>query len=247
MTTASQAKSSRPLERFVQSVRRRAIAHDVPAARAKIYGAWAACYYRYCLLKDKSWKSPEHVPGFLDYLQAQQQVDTSPGSKAVRSVIFLFEEILDTPVADEPWAREDTAQAPAAAPTAADKAASEKEQSTLLTKVLFHTSLTIREALDLCAGDLDFDAGIIYVSDQFGTPKRLEEMPAVLKQPLQAQVAEIEEEHGLMSANIRLFQANALEGNVDEQPSWASDEEPVQEAAVEEETEEGRSLWQYAE
>jgi integrase len=111
--------------------------------------------------------------------------------------------------------------------------------------LLFHTSLPIHEALDLRAGDVDLSAGLIYVSDALGTPKRVVELPDALREPLTRHVARVRRENGARSFDAPLFQANALRGRVTDEDDAGSDASapPSEDEPSDRET---RSLWGYA-
>jgi integrase len=181
-------------------------------------------------------------------------------------MVFLFEELLKMDLSDASWhpkhqPRTDEADgdvredAPASTDEGATDADEEGEQSTLLTRLLFHTSLPINDALDLCAGDVDLDAGLIYVSDQMGTPKRIIELPDTLYDPLRQHLQRLREKHGRRYFDAPLFQAKALKGRADvnddanDESSTDSEEEsePVTaDGSPEASSDKPASLWGYA-
>jgi integrase len=222
------------LQKFVDSVEENAQAAGKSAPTARIFGAWSACFVRFCTVNDRSWRDTKHVSAFLSYLENRKDVDASSRRRAAQALVFLFEDLLKADVSDADW-HPDRHQAEASDEPASDAensdeasdATAEKpdegEQSTLLTKILFHTSLPISEAMELCAGDVDLDAGLIYVSDAMGTPKQIVELPDVLHAPLEDHLERLRKEHGPRFYDAPLFQARALKGRVDEK-------EPVHEA-----------------
>ena len=262
---SSATKYPAQLRKFVNAVEKRARKTGHTEAAARIFGAWSACYVRYCTLRDRPWQNERNVPGFLDYLKAREDVNTRSQERAVKGLVFLFEELLNTDVSGTPWY-----PSPKAASSSGDGAPTESnpksdsegkgatQQSSLLTQLLFHTSLPINEALDLRAGDIDPDAGLIYVSDALGTPKRIVEMPDTLSDTLREYIAEVRAERGIDYLDAPLFQAHALAGRVDEDAEDASETSPAsKEKPTESSTEpssasssqnqspEGASLWSY--
>jgi integrase len=224
-------------------------------AAARIFGAWSACYVRYCTLRDHPWQNEDNIPGFLEYLDAREDVNDRSRKRAVKSMVFLFEELLDTDVSDAPWhpsASPDpsgdgapSAQEPKRSQGGTSEAGG-PEQSSLLTQLLFHTSLPINEALDLRAGDVDPDAGLIYVSDALGTPKRIIEMPDALSETLRDYIAKVRAERGSEYLDAPLFQAHALAGRVeDEEGSEEQRSDGQSSGAPEGQRREGASLWSY--
>jgi integrase len=242
------------LQEFVDTVEEKAQGAGHSSALARIFGAWAACFVRFCTVHDRSWREPKHVPAFLDYLDRRQDVDGASRTHAAKSMVFLFEKLLKKDVANVAWHPERQSGAsdePGEATEADAQENEEGEQSTLLTRLLFHTSLPINEALDLCAGDVDLDAGLIYVSDPMGTPKRIVELPDVLYDPIRRHLERLRKKHGRRYFDAPLFQARALQGRrndaEDESEGEAGEQEtePVT-ADAGEEADRPDSLWGYA-
>ncbi len=254
------------LQQFVDTVEENAQAAGHSSALARIFGAWSACYVRFCTVNDRTWRDAEHVPAFLDYLDRREDVGDSSREHAAKSMVFLFEELLKMDLSDAVWHPErqsenesetSTTEKPtgdranAAEGQAKEQEDEEGEQSTLLTRLLFHTSLPINEALELCAGDVDLDAGLIYVSDSMGTPKRIIELPDTLNEPLRDHLNHLREKHGRRFFDAPLFQARALKGRVDEDEGADAEAEEKQsepvaaEGAPEDSSDKPASLWGY--
>jgi len=241
------------LREFVDSVEQNAQAAGKSKALARIFGAWSACFVRFCTVNDYSWRDPDHAPAFLQYLENRDDIDARSRERAAESMVFLFERLLKTDLGRPAWHpdrhAEETEDADAV-PSDSDEAADEGEQSTLLTRLLFHTSLPINEALELCAGDVDLDAGLIYVSDPMGTPKQIVELPDTLRDPFRQHLNRLQEEHGPRYFDAPLFQARALQGRKNgvssterESASEPSSPDEVGENAP---SERPVSLWGYA-
>lgn len=322
MSAERRSKYPEQLRRFVSAVEDRARSAGRTDARARIYGAWAACFVRYCTVRSLSWEDPDHVGPFLTYLRDRQQVEAASRRRAAEGLAFLFQDLLETDVRQAAWHPEsptststandaststsigqeasragsgdafasdestsddgasqgpasedgtshDATQGADAAPSGDERAsaaspdtrreatnASRAEQSSLLTRLLFHTSLPIHEALDLRAGDVDLSAGLIYVSDSLGTPKRIVELPEALREPLRKHVERVRREAGLQSFDAALFQANTLQGRVQSDAEETSAEPSTSEASegqaddaeIPNETRgdgDARSLWSY--
>jgi integrase len=137
-----------------------------------------------------------------------------------------------------------------------DSSATEPTQSSLLTRLLFHTSLPIQEAMDLRVGDVDLEAGMIYVSDAMGTPKQIVEIPDAIGDELAVHISDVRDDYPREPLDAPLFQANALKGRTDESASRAPASSPDADADASRTTSpepagaddaSGRSLWQYAE
>lgn len=251
------------LQEFVDTVEENAQAAGHSTAISRIFGAWSACYVRFCTVNDRTWREPEHVPAFFDYLERRDDVDESSQEHAAKSMAFLFEELLKMDLGDAAWhperqddteTKEELDQDTEETSSAEEEKKKEEdgEQSTLLTRLLFHTSLPINDALELCAGDVDLDAGLIYVSDPMGTPKRIIELPDTLHEPLREHIQRLREKHGRRHFDAPLFQAKALKGRVDEDNDESTDTEEKSEPVAadgspESSADKPASLWGYAE
>lgn len=241
------------LQKFVDTVEEKAQVAGHSSALARIFGAWAACFVRFCTVHDRPWRNPDHVTAFLQYLENRQDVDEASRQHAAKSMVFLFERLLKKDVGNAEWHPDRQTEAQTESADEEDQSDAETEdegeQSTLLTRLLFHTSLPINEALDLCAGDVDLDAGLIYVSDPMGTPKQIIELPDVLYDPLRRHLERLRKKHGRRYFDAPLFQARALQGRradvEGEEEATEQEAEPVT-AEPDEESDRPASLWGYA-
>ena len=243
------------LQKFVNSVEKNAKKAGTPASRARIFGAWSACFVRFCTVNDRSWRDPTHVSAFLDYLSNEKELNDASRERVAESLAFLFEDLLKADLSDAAWHPD---HQPEPEPEPADepegKGSEDGEQSNLLTRLLFHTSLPISEAMELCAGDVDLDSGLIYVSDAMGTPKQIVELPEELRDPLRKHLERLRDKHGPRYFNAPLFQARALQGRVqdvdeagDNGSEDTSDSPPPEPADETDRAERPASLWGYAE
>jgi hypothetical protein len=200
------------LQKFVDTVEEKAQTAGHSSTLARIFGAWAACFVRFCTVHDRSWREKEHVPAFLTYLGRRDDVDGASRTHAAKAMVFLFERLLQTDVSEAAWHpdRQSEPESEASDQATADEedAEEESEQSTLLTRLLFHTSLPHQRGAGTCApGDVDLDAGLIYVSDPMGTPKQIIELPDTLYDPLRRHLERLRKGHGR-----GYFDAPALSG-----------------------------------
>jgi hypothetical protein len=207
-------------------------------------------------VNDRSWRDADHVlaflvPAFLHYLDVRADVDAASQDQAAESMVFLLEHLLQTDLrtpARHPD-RRSVAAADAPGSQTAERGSQGNEQNSFLPpRPLFHTSSPINEALELCAGDVDLDAGLIYVSDPMGTPKQITELPEALRAPLRRYPKRLREEHGPQYFDAPLFQARALQGETSgERAEDASDQQPASPSAEETSSDCPASPWGYAE
>lgn len=234
------------LQKFVKSVEKNAKSAGVADSLARIYGAWSACFVRYCTVNDRSWRDPDNVPVFMEYLAAQKDVGESSQERVAESLAFLFEELLKTDVNNAAWHPDRQKQSETDTEGTGKEESpttEEGEQSNLLTRLLFHTSLPISEAMELCAGDVDLESELIYVSDAMGTPKQIIELPEELHEPLRKHLQQIREKHGPRYYDAPLFQARALKGRVDQTADEEEQQDSSDSSASEASTERPATLW----
>lgn len=240
------------LQKFVNSVEKNAKKAGKSASRARIFGAWSACFVRYCTVNDRSWRDPSHVPAFINYLTREKDVNEASRERVAESLAFLFENLLKADLSDAAWHPDHQPEPePDEEEQPDQQEKSSGEQSNLLTRLLFHTSLPISEAMELCAGDVDLDSGLIYVSDAMGTPKQIVELPDELYEPLERHLEHLRDKHGPRYFNAPLFQARALQGRVQDidesDENGAADDGSKPEPAEKDPSERPASLWGYAE
>lgn len=238
------------LRKFVRSVEQNARAAGKSETLARIFGAWSACFVRFCTVNDRSWREAAHVPAFLRHLETREDVDASARERAAESLAFLFERLLDADLGTPAWHPDRRSPSASDGPSRPASGTETGAQSSLLTRILFHTSLPISEALKLCVGDVDLEAGLIYVSDPMGTPKQIIELPDLLRAPLRRHLDRLRTEHGPRYFDVPLFQARALQGHSSEARSEADDAErspdPSSTERAAEASDQPASLWGYA-
>ena len=277
------------LQKFVDTIERKAQASGRSVKEARLFGAWSACYVRYCTMQNRDWKNTDNALPFLKYLKETQEVGGTSLRRAAEGLLFVFEEMMNRSLGDIAWrpppragseqtsgrasgrparngasssspggaASASSSSASSASPSSApsnapdesqpDASTGASSQSSMLTRLLFHTSLPIHEAMDLRAGDVDFDAGMIYISDAMGTPKRIVEIPDALVEPLHQHVKEARDDYPGQPLDAPLFQANALQGRTaDESEIPPSDAPDEAEDDLTETSDSRPSLWHYA-
>lgn len=232
MSSSRTSQYPKRLRKFVRTIEKHATASGRSAKKAQLFGGWAACYVRFCTVKEQDWRQTDNVPPFLRHMKEKQQIRPRSLRRAAEGLLFMFEEMMGRNLGPITWrpdasASRDDASSPDSSagssvgasdmsngdtPPSDTPPSDEPEQSSMLTRLLFHTSLPIQEALDLRVGDVDFNAGMIYVSDAMGTPKRIVEIPETLIEPLQRHVREVRRGYAGQPLDAPVFQANALKG-----------------------------------
>lgn len=153
-----------------------ALDHNFEPNQAEAFGIWTLCYVQYCRREDVPADAP-HLPGFLAMLRDHPQVTDGDKDRALDAVMFalfdVFNGRIDAEVAEQMVAVEEKTHGGGYAP-AASGAASDEETGApvpddtasggrLLTRLLFHTDLTLSEAVRLTAGDVDVERALLRV------------------------------------------------------------------------------------
>jgi len=256
------------LQKFVQRIETNASKSGHSDKVARLYGAWSACYVRYCTMTNRDWRVHKNAPYFLRYLQSEQDVGHPSLRRAAEGLLFVFENMMGRELSGVSWrppsaersacdraseGRPSADRSPrdrASADQGEEGAASSRDQGSMLTRLLFHTSLPIQEAMDLRVGDVDLEAGMIYVSDALGTPKHIVEIPDVIADAMEAHIDEVRRQNPADPLDAPLFQANALKGRTSDataEEENTSAESTSPQPAEADPDEDRRSLWQYAE
>lgn len=283
MTPSGSSPVPKQLQKFVQRIETNASRSGRPDTVARLYGAWSACYVRYCTMTNRDWRVHKNAPYFLRYLQSEQEVGSSSLRRAAEGLLFVFEEMMGRELGAVSWRPpsggssqtkgsqtrgSQTTSSGADASSGSPKEESDAEESSsagpdqgsMLTRLLFHTSLPIQEAMDLRVGDVDLEAGMIYVSDALGTPKHIVEIPDAIGDALATHIREVRQDNPADPLDAPLFQANALKGRTAEANAAADDQadapadtsadDPDDSSPAPAEADpddDRRSLWQYAE
>ena len=283
MTPSGSSPVPKQLQKFVQRIETNASRSGRPDTVARLYGAWSACYVRYCTMTNRDWRVHKNAPYFLRYLQSEQEVGSSSLRRAAEGLLFVFEEMMGRELGTVSWRPpsggspqtkgsqtrgSQTTSSGADASSGSPKEESDAEESSsagpdqgsMLTRLLFHTSLPIQEAMDLRVGDVDLEAGMIYVSDALGTPKHIVEIPDAIGDALATHIREVRQDNPADPLDAPLFQANALKGRTAEANAAADDQadapadtsadDPDDSSPAPAEADpddDRRSLWQYAE
>jgi len=146
-----------------------ALDHRFEAGQAEAFGIWSLCYVQYCQREGVPADAP-HLPGFLSVLRDHPGVTSDEKDVALDAVMFalfdVFDGRIDPAVAEQMVALED--ERSSNTPSTPRTAESDPSQNTatggrLLTRLLFHTDLTLSEAVRLTAGDVDVERALLRV------------------------------------------------------------------------------------
>ena len=167
-----------------------ALDHRFEAGQAEAFGIWTLCYVQYCQHENVPADAP-HLPGFLAMLRDHPEVAEEDRNRALDAVMFALFDVFNgkidvdaaihmvqresggtaasnsgtTSSALTPESSSDTPFNGSVAPRMSAESASQGTASggRLLTRLLFHTDLTLSEAVRLTAGDVDVSRALLRV------------------------------------------------------------------------------------
>ncbi len=164
--------------------------------------AYAGWVRRFILANDRRHPrelGARHVESFLTHLATREQVSASTQSQALSALLFLYREVLQQEL---PWMEEiRRAKRPERLPVVLNRgevAALLSEMSGvtwLMASLLYGSGLRLMECLRLRVQDIDFLRREITVRHGKGGKDRRTMLPAMLIEPLQAQLAEAKRIH----------------------------------------------------
>ena len=135
------------------------------------------------------------VTAFLNHLARDRQVAASTQNQALAALLFLYREVLGTPL---PWLDElERARRPARVPTVLTPEEVQRMlghmQGTkwLMASLLYGAGLRLRECLKLRVKDVDFGYRQIVVRDGKGAKDRMTMLPQSVAEPLKAHLARV--------------------------------------------------------
>jgi integron integrase len=151
------------------------------------------------------------VRQYLSYLAAERNVAASTQNVALNALVFLYRDVLQTPLVADALDGFERAKRPARLPTVFTRA----EVRALLTQLsgthyvmaglLYGSGLRLMDCARLRVKDVDLASGQITVREGKGDKDRVTMLPAALDAPLREQLAPARE---LYDADVRAGQAN---------------------------------------
>ena len=139
--------------------------------------------------------SEQEIEEFLSYLAVQREVAPSTQSQALNAIVFLFRVVLEKDLGkfkNIRWSKrkqripEVFTRDEARKVLAAFKKGSQQK---LIAHLLYGCGLRLTEALNLRIKDIDFGQRIIAIRDAKGGKDRTVPLPAILRKPLEFQIA----------------------------------------------------------
>ena len=185
----------RLLERVRDAIRRRHYSHRTE----QTYVHWIKRFIYFHGKRHPRDLGEAEVTAFLNHLARERQVAASTQNQALSALLFLYKEVLQTPL---PWLDGlERAKRPARVPTVLSAAEAERLLSRLqgtrwlMASLLYGAGLRLRECLKLRVKDVDFDYRQIVVRDGKGGKDRITMLPGSAIEPLKAHLARVRTLH----------------------------------------------------
>jgi integron integrase len=164
------------------------------------YRQWVERFLAYNRAEDPSLLAEEEIRSFLTYLADRKQVTASTQKQALNALVFLFEQVLKSPLGDfSDFVR---AKKPKKLPVVLSreevrKLLSETDRSvSLVAGLLYGSGLRLLECLRLRVKDVDFALGQVVVRNGKGQKDRIALLPERYRSSLQAHLERVHELHG---------------------------------------------------
>jgi integron integrase len=189
------------LERVRQAIRARHYSRRTEEA----YVYWIRRYIVFHGKKHPATMGAAEVTAFLGRLAVEERVSASTQNQALSAVLFLYREVLAIelgPIESVPRAR-----VPDHVPVVLSREEVRKVLSTLsgtpwlIVSLLYGAGLRLLECLELRVKDVDFAANQVVVRRGKGRKDRRTVLPAMVKEPLAAHLAEVHIQHERDLAN----------------------------------------------
>lgn len=185
--------------KLIDKVRREIQRRNYSYSTEKHYCRWIIRYIRFHQLNHPENLEEKDIVKFLNYLAVDQNVAASTQNQALCAIVFLYKEVLKSPVGDLDNLKR--AKKPKHLPTVLSK----NEVSELFQKLdgiphvvcslLYGSGLRISEALRLRVQDVDFDYRQILVRSGKGKKDRVTMLPEKLEEPLRNQIKKVKNLH----------------------------------------------------
>ncbi len=163
------------------------------------YRYWTRRYVRFHGGRHPREMDVKEVEAFVSHLASAHKVSASTQNQALASLLFLYREVLDLPLAM--GGHHLQAKRPTRRPTvlSAEEVSrvllAMRGTARLMAALLYGSGLRLRECCELRVKDVDFHRGELMVRAGKGKKDRVTMLPAFLADPLRRQLAEVRNQH----------------------------------------------------
>lgn len=193
------------------------------------YVAWIRRYILFHQKRHPADMGKAEIEAFLTYLAVERKVSAATQNQALNAVLFVYRYVLNI---DMDWMT-DVVRAKRNSRIPVVLSANEVRQvlahlsgtHELMASLLYGSGLRLMEAVRLRVKDVDFDYRQIVVRDGKGAKDRVTPLPERVVEPLQKQVARVEEQHATdrQAGYGNVYLPNALATkypNAATEPGW---------------------------
>ena len=185
--------------KLIGKVRREIRRRNYSYSTEKHYCSWIIRFIRFHNLNHPENLKEKDIVKFLNHLAVSQNVAASTQNQALCAIVFLYKEVLKSPVGDLDNLKR--AKKPKHLPTVLSKnevAALLKHMDGIphvVCSLLYGSGLRITEALRLRVQDVDFDYRQIIVRGGKGNKERVTMLPEKLEEVLKHQIQKVKNLH----------------------------------------------------
>jgi integron integrase len=209
-------------ERLLPRLRRALRTRHYSRRTEEAYTAWVRRYVHFHGLRHPNTLGPADVDAFLSDLAVHRQVSASTQAQALAALLFLYREVLASPLADVSGVAR--AKRPRRLPTVLTRAetravldaltagASSHAPYPLVAALLYGAGLRVLEALQLRVQDVDLERGELLIRGGKGDKDRRTVLPIACRERLHAQLERVRTLHARdLTAGVRMALPTALD------------------------------------
>ena len=179
------------------------------------YLDWLRRYARYCSEHALDWRADSSVRTFLSYLATVRRVASSTQNQAFSAVLFMFREVLKTPISNMKAVRAKRGpKLPVVLSVEETRQLINAVEGTrrLLLALTYGAGLRVSETVRLRVKDLDFDSLLVFVRSGKADKDRSSLLSAKLVEPLQEHLVKVKtlHEEDLALGHGEVYMPNAL-------------------------------------
>ena len=162
------------------------------------YVNWWRRFVGFCSPREEGLLSPDDAGRFLEHLAVERRVSASTQGQALSALVFVFKEILGTPVGALEMTRAARSKRLPLVLTREEVAAILAELSNrygLISRLLYGSGLRLLECLRLRVKDIDFQYRQIIVRDGKGEKDRVTVLPSAVEATLREHLIRVQQQH----------------------------------------------------
>lgn len=173
--------------------------HHYSLKTEKSYIHWMLRYIRFNEVKHPNTMGKPEIERFLSHLAMNRAVSASTQNQALNAILFLYKEVLKSPIEDE--IRALRASRPKRLPTVLGKQEISDlfrvmpTKHSLMYRLMYAGGLRISELLELRVHDFDFNRYLLLIRDSKGGKDRTTLFPAILHDEVRNQLESVKQLH----------------------------------------------------